>query len=108
MTVKPEKKSKTALRKQFYSVSVMPVKSRQPGQQRTEKVMDEVQALAAAKGFDDVTVRTDGESMTRLGIFFMSATEAFADEVRKLASVKSVEKPIEKKSSVGNSRPRRR
>lgn len=93
--MKPNSKPESKARQHFYSVSI-----RTDGRQKnkdhtstTKKKVTEIKNLAASMGFDDVTVKMEDETLAKLGIFFMQAPERFAEDVKNIDGIKTVEKP---------------
>lgn len=83
------------LRTHFYSVAIQTGRARKKDfTAATEKVMTAISTYAQEQGVaDQVTLKKDDEALTRLGIFFMNAPERFAEAVKGMEGVKSVEKP---------------
>lgn len=100
MAYKPRKDEKS-IKTHFYSVSIKTnAKSRKDSTADTKKKITEIKALAASAGFgDEVSIRQEDETMSRLGIFFMNAPEKFAEKVKKLEDIKQVAKPAGRKKS---------
>lgn len=106
---KPENSKPARAKQHFYSVSIRADKKKD-NTRDTQRAMAKVKALAASMDFADaVEIKTDGETFTRLGIFFMNAPEKFADQVKDLDNIVEVKKPAERKSApVRKGRGRRR
>lgn len=105
MSQKPSK-----VRTQFYSVAVKTGRSRKKDfTAETEKAMEHIRALAASRDMEGhVKLKKDGEALTKLGIFFMNAPERFAEEVKTLPAIKSVEVPPTRKKPAAKKAGRRR
>ncbi len=93
------------LRTHFYTVALYTGKNRAADLAGvTEQVMAKIIERAQAQSLaDSVQLTADGQGLSRKGIFFMQAPARFADEVRMLDGVGSVETPIKR----GAQRPRR-
>jgi hypothetical protein len=104
MSAKPAK-----VRTHFYTVALKTGRStKKDFTAATEAMMASIEELARATDIAaHVTLKTDGEALTKLGIFFMNAPERFAEDVKNIDGIKSVEKPATKKKASGT-QPRRR
>ena len=93
------------LRTHFYTVALYAGKSKTMDlADVTEQVMAKIRDRASAQSLaDSVQLTADGQTLSRKGIFFMQAPARFADEVRMIDGIGSVEMPIKR----GAQRPRR-
>lgn len=103
-------KQPSKVRTHFYSVAIATGRSRKKDfTAQTEKIMGEIEALAEAQALTaHVTLKKDDESLAKLGIFFMNAPERFAEEVKGMDGIKSVEKPAARNKATGTKSTRSR
>lgn len=99
--VRPRKKFNQKSARNFFTVGVAKGKSKKENlSPQTRKVMEKVKELAAAEKQTSVHVKSGGESMDGMGVFFLNAPASFAEKVRKIDGVSYVEKPAPRKTAV--------
>ncbi|MDD9900957.1 MAG: hypothetical protein OXT65_08265 [Alphaproteobacteria bacterium] len=60
----------------------------------TSRTMQSIKELAAGNGAENsITIRSGGAALDKIGVFYLNAPEHFAQQVRGLDGVISVEKP---------------
>lgn len=93
------------LRTHFYTVALYAGRNKACDlASATEQVMAKIRDRAQAQSMaDSVQLTADGQALSRKGIFFMQAPARFADEVRMIEGIGSVDMPIKR----GAQRPRR-
>ncbi len=93
-----------SLRLQFYTVAIRPpaaaaVAAATPGlvdlRLLTDMMMQKIRDYALTQQLDAaVRLTTDAQSLSQKGIFFMQAPARFAEEIRTLDGIASVETPL--------------
>lgn len=98
------KQQPDSLRLQFYTVAVRPpaaaaVAAAAPGlvdlRLLTDSMMQKIREHALAHQLDEaVRLTGDAQSLSQKGIFFMQAPARFAEEIRTLEGIQSVDMPL--------------
>ena len=98
MSKRPLKEFNSKAKKYLFTVSVGE-NPKKDYSEKTRNVIESVRKIAEKSGLGDPVQIRPNAALAKAGAFFMNAPEQFADKVRRLEGVISVEKPAARKAA---------